>query len=97
MEEATIEEFRNSVDLGGNLSHLLERLSLVEYLFLPRNKYFLDSIDEKVSFLEDGMEGNLDQWRSIRANLDERYDRFCDLTACTTVRMQAQSEEGNAT
>ena len=90
-----IEEFRNSVDLGGDLNHLLERLSLMEYLFLPRNKYFLDSIDEKISFLEDGMEGNLDQWRTILANLDERYDQFCELTAFTTVRMQAQSDRIN--
>ena len=67
----------------------------MEYLFLPRNKYFLDSIDEKISFLEDGMEGNLDQWRTIRANLDERYDQFCELTAFTTVRMQAQSDRIN--
>ena len=77
--------------LGGDLNHFLERLSLMEYLFLPRNKYSLYSIDEKISLLEDGMEENLDQWRSILANIDERYERFCELTAFSTVRMQAQS------
>ena len=95
LEKATIEEFRNSVDLGGDLNHLLERLSLMEYLFLPRNKYFLDSIDEKISSLENGMEENLDQWRTILANIDEQYDPFCELTAFTTVRMQAQSDQIN--
>ena len=53
---------------------VLERLGLMEYLFLPRNKYFLNSIDEKISFLEDGMEGKLDQWRSILANDLEGQD-----------------------
>lgn len=64
----------------------------MEYLFLPRNKYFLDSIDEKISFLEADMEGNLNRWRTILADVDEQYDLFCWLTAITTVRMQAQSD-----
>lgn len=92
LAESTIEEFRNSIDLGRDLNHLLERLSLMEYLFLPRNKYFLDSIDEKITFLETNMEGNLDRWRTILADVDEQYDLFCWLTAITTVRMQAQSD-----
>ena len=54
----------------------------MEYLFLPRNICFLDSIDEKISFLEDGMEGNI----------NEQYDQFCELTMFTTVRMHAQSD-----
>ena len=41
------------------------------------------------------MEGNLDQWKLILANIDERYEQFCELTAFSTVRMQAQNDRIN--
>ena len=91
LEKATIKEVMNSIDLGGDITHLLERLSLMEYLFLPRNKYFLDPIEEKIAFLEDGLEENLDLWRGILLDIDKNYNLFCTYTALTTVRMQAQS------
>ena len=41
------------------------------------------------------MEGNLDQWKLILANIDEQYEQFCELTAFSTVRMQAQNDRIN--
>ena len=91
LEDATVEEFRNSIDLGGNLTHLLERLTLMEYLFLPQNDYFLDSIDEKICFYEDGLADNLAVWEAILRDIDNRFEDFCLYAAVSTVRMQAKS------
>lgn len=93
LENATVEEFERSVDLGGGLDHLLERLTLMEFLYLPNNRYFLDDIDETVRFLEDGLDGMLTRWNSTLANIDSQYEQFCELVAFTTVRMQAQSDK----
>ena len=95
LETATIEQFHNSVDLGGDLTHLLERLTLMEYLYLPNNSYFLDSIDDKISFYEDGLEPILETWESILADIDNRFDDFCMYATLSTVRMQAKSNQIN--
>lgn len=95
IEDATIEEFRNSVDLGGDLTHLLERLTLMEYLYLPGNNYFLDDIDDKIRFYEDGLESNIEKWDSILADIDNQFDEFCLYAALSTVRMQAKSNQIN--
>ena len=92
LEDASLEEFERSVDLGGGLEHLLERMTLMEYLYLPNNRYFLDDIDETIRFLEDGLDGMLRHWNTTLANIDEQYDQFCELVAFTTIRMQAQSD-----
>lgn len=92
LENATVEEFRNSVDLGGDLTHLLERLTVIEYLYLPDNDYFLDSIDDKIRFCEDGLDNNLAAWESILSDIDNRFEDFCLYAAVSTVRMQAQSD-----
>lgn len=93
LANASIKEFKNSIDLGGDLTHLLERLNLKDYLFLPKNNYFLDSIDDKIAFLEDGLEENLKTWRKYRMNVDAYYDNFCQCVTVSTVRMQAQSNQ----
>lgn len=90
--DATIEEFRNSVDLGDDITHLLERLTLMEYLYLPDNDYHLEFIDEKIKFLEDGLDESLRLWEMCKQNIDEKYDVFCLLAALPTVRMQAKSD-----
>ena len=79
--------------IGGELTHLLECLNLKDYLFLPKNDYFLDSIEEKIAFLEDGLANNLKMWRKYRMNVDAYYDDFCQCVAVSTVRMQAQSNQ----
>lgn len=92
IENATIEEFQNSVDLGGSLNYLLERLTLLEYLFLPGNTWFLDSLDDQIEFLEDEIETSLDSWNEALRDIDNQYENFCLLAALTTVRKQAQSD-----
>lgn len=93
IEEATVEEFERSVALGGSLNYLLERLTLMEYLYLPNNQYFLDDIDDTVRFLENGLDGMLVRWNDALANIDKKYELFCQLAALSTVRMQAQSDK----
>ena len=95
LEAATIEQFQNSVDLGGGLTHLLERLTLMEYLYLPDNSYFLDSIDDIIHFYEDELETILEIWESILTDIDNRFDDFCMYATLSTVRMQAKSEQLN--
>ena len=91
IEDATVEEFRNSIDLGGDITHLLERLTLMEYLYLPNNDYFLSSIDDQIAFLEDRLESNIKMWDSTLRGIDDQYEAFCFLAAFSTVRMQAKS------
>ena len=91
--EATIEEFQNSIDLGGDINQLLERLTLMEYLYLPNNSYYLDSIDEKIKFLEDGLLDNIQKWEACKRDIKSEYELFCLLAALTTVRMQAKSDK----
>ena len=91
IEDATVEEFRNSIDLGGDITHLLERLTLMEYLYLPNNDYFLSSIDDQIAFLEDRLESNIKMWDSTLRGIDDQYEAFCFLAALSTVRMQAKS------
>lgn len=94
IEKATVDELERSIDLGGGLNHLLERLTLLEYLYLPNNDYFLDDIDEQIDLLEDGIGNTLSLWNEALAgiNNDEKYEQFCLLAALTTTRMQAQSD-----
>ncbi len=92
LENATIEQVRNSIDLGGDFTHLIERLTLMEYLYLPNNNYFLDSIDDKIAFYEDGLESAIENWVAILGDIDNRYDEFCAYAALSTVRMQAKSD-----
>lgn len=95
LKDATIEQFQNSIDLGGDLTHLLERLSLMEYLYLPNNSYFLDSIDDKIAFYEDGLESIIENWEAILDDIDNRFEEFCAYAALSTVRMQAKSDRIN--
>lgn len=92
LEDATLEEFRNSIYLGGEFTHLLERLTLMDYLYLPNNDYFLDSLDEKIASLETGLAGGIRLWKSTLQNIDGAYDTFCLLAELSTVRMQAKSD-----
>ena len=92
IEDATLEEFQNSDDLGGELNYLLERLTLPEYLYLPGNTWFLDSLDGKIDFLEDEISVAMDAWNTSLSDIDNQYETFCLLAAMTTVRKQAQSD-----
>ena len=92
IEKATVDEFERSIDLGGELNHLLERLTLLEYLHIPGNDYFLDDLDEQIEHLEDEIGSILSMWNEALANIDTQYDQFCLLAALTTTRMQAQSD-----
>lgn len=93
IEDVTVDELQRSIDLGGDLNCLLERLTLLEYLHLPDNTYFLDDIDDKVRFLEEGLGSVLEMWNNALKDIDNQYEMFCQLAALTTVRMQAQSNE----
>ena len=93
IDDATIDELQRSIDLGGDLNYLLERLTLLEFLFLPDNSYFLDDIDDKIRFLEDGLGKVLGIWNNAMRDIDNQYELFCQIAALTTVRMQAQSNE----
>lgn len=67
----------------------------MEYLYLPNNSYFLDSIDDKIRFYEDGLEPILETWESVLADIDNRFDDFCMYATLSTVRMQAKSNQIN--
>lgn len=95
IKSASIDEVVNTFDLGGDVTHLLERLTLMEYLFLPHNDYYLDPIDEKITYLEDGLKSSIKAWDTMLQNIDRQYDAFCFLAQLTTVRMQAQSSKIN--
>ena len=59
---------------------------------MPNNSYYLDSIDEKIKFLEDGLLDNIQKWEACKRDIKSEYELFCLLAALTTVRMQAKSD-----
>lgn len=92
LEDATIDEFRNSIDLGSDFTHLLERLTLMDYLHLPNSTYFVEPLEERIEFLEDGLEDGIKLWNNALRNLNKDYEMFCFIAGATTTRMQAQAD-----
>lgn len=86
-----IEESHNRTDLSGNLNYLLERLSLLEYLYLPGSIYSIDSLEDKLGFLEDNLKPNHKTWDFILDDIDNKFELFCKYAELSTIRMQTQS------
>lgn len=95
IEYISIDDFSQNVYLGGSFSCLLERLTLMEYLHLPHNDYFVEPIEEKIRFYEDGLDKHIELWLSMLENIEENHEQFCLLADLSTVRMQAQSNSIN--
>lgn len=95
IEDATIEECRSSLGLDGDLNCLLERLSLLEYFYLPGKDYSPESLDNIVGFLENDLETNLKTWNTILADIDHHFDLFCQYIERSTIRMQPQTHQIN--
>lgn len=93
IEEATIEEFSRGTFFEAGTNRLLERLTLMEYLYLPDNDYFLDDLNEKLEFLESDYDVVLKLWDMVLSDIENQYEQFCLLSELSTVRMQAQSEQ----
>lgn len=80
------------IELDGEINHLLERLTLLDYLYLPDdNKYFLESIDNRIRLLEYDLESMIDHWNKLKKNVRDNIDSIYMIAQLTTVRMQAQS------
>lgn len=94
-EEAAIEELRNSIDLGGDLNCLLERLSLLEFIYLPDKDYPADSLEDRIAFLEENLNSDIKSWNSILDDIDNNFVLFCKYVDQSTIRMQAQSHQIN--
>jgi len=94
--DASVDEFTRSVSLGGELNQLLERLTLLDYLYLPDgNKYFIESIDERIRFLEYDLDSLINHWDKLKNNVKSSIDSIHLIAQLTTVRMQAQSDRLN--
>lgn len=91
IEDIGIDDFSRSVYLGESLTCLLERLTLMEYLYLPHNDYFKEPIDEKIRFYEDKLDTHIELWNALLEDIEENFEQFCLLATLSTVRMQAQS------
>lgn len=92
LKDATINELTSSIELDGEINHLLERLTLLDYLYLPDdNKYFLESIDNRIRLLEYDLESMIDHWNKLKKNVWDNNDSIYMIAQLTTVRMQAQS------
>lgn len=94
LENATIEELINSITFEEPLNSLLERQFIMDYILLPNNRSlcFLDGIEEKLAFLEDGLEDNIENWKEILLDISNRYREFCDVVNLSTVRSQAVTD-----
>lgn len=93
IDKATVDEFERSIDLGGGLNHLLERLTLLEYLYIPNNNYFLDDLDDKIRYLEEELGRAIYLWNETLADVRNKYELFCQLVAVSTIRMQGKSDK----
>lgn len=93
LKDVTVDEMRRSVDLGGGLDNLLERLTLLEYLRLPNGDSPCGDLDDEVRFLEEKSEQLLKMWDEVREHIFDDYEKYCRLNTFTTVRLHPQSDE----
>lgn len=94
IENATLFDFRNSIDLGFGLDHLLERLTVFDYLHLPDgNDYFREDLNEKIDFLEDSIDLSIRMWQLALRHIEEDdAEQFALLAQLSTTRMLGQSD-----
>ncbi len=94
IDKATLEEFQRSISFGMDIDHLLERLSVLDYLKFPDgNNYFEDPLEESIEYLENQLEYSLQTWSKTIANIEKDFESFEFLIKLSTIRLQGISDK----
>ena len=96
LTEVSIEEFLRSISLGGEMNQLLERLTLLDYLYLPNEeKDSFELLDNRIRSLEYDLDELLVHWANLNENVQANTDSIYIIAQLTTTRMLAQSNRLN--
>jgi len=93
--DATIDELERSVEFGESFNCLLERLFVMDYLFMPNREYEVlsDVAREKIEFLNKDMKNSMDMWKKVIKELPESKKTYEMMVAFSTIRIQPIAEE----
>ena len=90
LENATIEELEGSIAFEQPINCLLERLFVIDYLFMPNKEY--DVIDEEARSIIDGLNDDIElsirRWKRIINNLPKGRMDFELAVGGSTLRMK---------
>lgn len=95
LEDATIEELQSGIRFEQPINCLLERLFVVDYLFMPNKEYVV--IDEEarciIEELSEDIEMNIRAWKRILAKLPNGRLNFELAVGKSTIRMKPITNE----
>lgn len=95
LEDATIEELQSGITFEQPINCLLERLFVVDYLFMPNKEYVV--IDEEarsiIDELNEDIEMNIRAWKRILAKLPKGRMDFELAVGMSTIRMKPITNE----
>lgn len=95
LEDATIEELQSGITFEQPINCLLERLFVVDYLFMPNKKYVV--IDEEarsiIDELSEDIEMKIRAWKRILAKLPNGRMNFELAVGKSTIRMKPITNE----
>ena len=95
LEDATIEELQSGITFEQPINCLLERLFVVDYLFMPNKEYVV--IDEEarsiIDELSEDIEMNIRAWKRILAKLPNGRMNFELAVGKSTIRMKPITNE----
>ena len=95
LENATIEELEGSIAFEQPINCLLERLFVIDYLFMPNKEY--DVIDEEARSIIEGLSEDIElgirRWKRIIKNLPKGRLDFELAVGGSTLRMKPITDE----
>ena len=95
LEDATIEELQSGITFEQPINCLIERLFVVDYLFMPNKEYVV--IDEEarsiIDELSEDIEMNIRAWKRILAKLPNGRMNFELAVGKSTIRMKPITNE----
>ena len=95
LEDATIEELQRGMAFDQPINCLLERLFVVDYLFMPNKEYKVIDAEARsiIDELSEDIEMNIRAWKRILAKLPEERMDFELAVGMSTIRMKPITDE----
>lgn len=93
--DATISELDRSVEFGDTFNSLLERLFVMDYLFMPNREYDVlsEHTKKKIEFLQREMKDNIKAWKKVIKGLPETKEMYEMMVTLSTIRIQPITPE----
>lgn len=95
LEDATIEELQSGITFEQPINCLLERLFVVDYLFMPNKEYVVTDEEARsiIDELSEDIEMNIRAWKRILAKLPNGRMNFELAVGKSTIRMKPITNE----